>query len=152
LSVAPTTELIIDLVMHVKHAISYSELIVGFIGDLDKKPLVTKYCNRYVSVGRGKEVNPAEEREDDYIDKHLYYHRRVSRTVSRGTVLSSAFTIQTRSEGLYPFHVLFVSEEPIGEEWFLFITVERTETIRMQCLELKHKLRDCWQKGLARPP
>lgn len=148
LSLPPDTEMVIDFVMHTKTAISYSEFIVGFMGDLDKKPYFTKYNNRYVNIGRGREVDPALQTDDDFIDKHFYYHRKVAKSVSAGTVLSSAFTIKTRSPGLYPLHILFVSDEPFGEEFNLFVTVEQTPTIKMRCVEPKHLRLECARNGL----
>jgi len=147
LSLPPNTETIIDLVMYTKQTISYSELIVGCMGDLERKPTFTKYYNRYVKVGKGQEIDPALKTEDDYVDKHFYYHRKASRLVSSGTVLSFAFTMQTRSEGLYPLHILFVSGDAIGEEQSLFVTVEKTPSITMRCLEPKHARLNC-SKGL----
>jgi hypothetical protein len=133
LSLPPNSEFIIDLIIKVKTAISYSELCVGFIGELDKKPFASKYYNGYIKIGRGREVDPSVEDNDDFVDKHLYYHRRVSREVTAGTVLSLAFTIKTREVGLYPMHFLFVSGDELGEGTILFITVEEAPTIKLRC-------------------
>lgn len=150
LSISPNTTLTLDLVTYVSIPISFAELIVGFLGDVSKKPKVTKYYNRYVSIGKGREVDPAEEKEDDYIDKHGYYHRRVPRHFSGG-VLSSAFTITTQSEGLYPLHIYFVSERPIEDRSSSFITVERIPTVKLLCCERDHKHLDCSKGGLRWP-
>jgi hypothetical protein len=138
LSLPPHSEFTIDLIIKVNATISYSELCVGFIGELDKKPFALKYCNRYIKIGRGREVDPSVEDSDDFVDKHLYYHRRVSRLVTVGTVLSLAFTVKTREVGLYPMHFLFVSGDQLGEGNILFITVEETPSIKLRCLEPKH--------------
>jgi hypothetical protein len=110
LSLPPSSEMIIDLIMKVRQPISFSEMIVGFKGNPGQKPVFTKYHNRYIKVGKGREVDPQAEEEDDYIDKHQYYHRKVARSVSADIVLSFAFTIRTNAIGLFPLHVLFISE------------------------------------------
>jgi hypothetical protein len=150
LSVSPNTDIIIDFIIKVKSAISYSELSIGFMGDLDKTPYATKYHNRYVSIGRGREIDPALENSDDFVDKHLYYHRRVSRSISAGTVLSLAFSIKTRGAGLYPLRFLFISDEPLGEGATLFLTVEETPSVVLRCVESTHKNGTCTKGALAR--
>jgi hypothetical protein len=143
LTLPPNSEFIIDLVMKVNVPISYSEIQIGFMGDGDTKPYFTKYMNRYIKVGRGTEIDPSSGDTDDFIDKHLYYHRRGTRTFSARTVLSMAFVIKTRDVGLYPLHLLFISGEPLGEEFHLFVTVEETPSIELVCTESKHKRLSC---------
>lgn len=151
LSVRPNTELIVDLVMHVKQDISYSEVIVGFMGDPSRKPQIKKYTNRYILVGKGREVDPMTGATEDYIDKHRYYHRKFPLVVTKGNVLSMAFTIETQSEGLFPLQISFISDEPIEGEWGLFLTVENTPTIKQKCAEPEHRQLDCWKNGIAPP-
>jgi hypothetical protein len=150
ISVPPNSELVVDLVMHIKVPISYSEWHIGFAGEMESKPYFSKYSNRYIAVGKGTEVDPSLKDSEDFIDKHFYYHvRRGARSISAGTVISAAFTIKTRAAGLYPLRVIFVSEEDISEEASIFVCVESKPTLKVLCVDPSHKLRPCSQGVLA---
>ena len=51
--------------------------------------------------------------------------------------------MKTREVGLYPLHLYFVSAEPLGEEFGLFVTVEQQPSIRLVCLDLDHRHLPC---------
>lgn len=147
ISLPPNSEAIIDFVTHFNVTFSFSEVGIGFVGDLSKKPYFTRYFNRYVEVGKGREIDPALETTDDFIDKHHYYHHRWpnSRTITAGTVLSMAFKIKTIGEGTFPLHVYFMSNEIIGEEKICFVTVETAATVQPKCIDPEHQGRECTQ-------
>jgi hypothetical protein len=46
--------------------------------------------------------------------------------------------MKTRDVGLYPLHLYFVSTEPLGEEFGLFVTVEQQPNIRLVCVDHTH--------------
>jgi hypothetical protein len=150
LSLRPNQETVVDLVAHVQATLSYSEICIGFMGDPNQEPYFTKYFNRYITSGRGREVDPELEQDDDFIDKHYYYHRKVSKMVSAGTVLSLAFTIKTRDIGLYPLNIQFISDQEVGEEASLYVTVEKAATITLCCVDPNHKHLQC-ATGIAVP-
>lgn len=80
LTLPPNSEFIIDLIIRIHAPISFSEIVIGFKGEPDKKPYFTKYYNRYISIRKGREVDPSMETSDDYVDKHFYYQRRQQRS------------------------------------------------------------------------
>jgi hypothetical protein len=149
ISLWPNGETTVDMVIYIKETFSFTEIGIGFLGDPDRKPYFTKYFNRYVEIGRGREVDPARETDDDFVDKHFYYHRRVNRTVTAGMVLSIAFTIKTRDVGFFPMHIYFLSDEPIGEGFDCFVTVEGAESLRQCCQEASHKSFRCRLVGTS---
>jgi hypothetical protein len=138
LSLPPNSEFTIDLIIRIHAPISFSEIIIGFKGEPEKKPYFIKYYNRYISIGKGREVDPSRETTDDYVDKYFYYHRRQQRSLNAGITFSLAFTMKTRDVGLYPLHLYFVSTEPLGEEFGLFVTVEQQPNIRLVCVDHTH--------------
>lgn len=143
ISLPPDSEATVDMIVNINAPFSYSEIIVGFLGDVKRKPYFEKYFNRYVSVGKGQEIDPSKERDDDFIDKYFYYHRKVEKSVTLGMVISIAFKIKTRAEGVYPLHLYFVSNEPVQHENVCYITVEKERSFKLKCAIPDHKERQC---------
>jgi hypothetical protein len=65
-------EVIVDMRLECKLAFSYTELIIGCMGELAAKPYPVKYFNMFIAVGDGQIVEPGQS--GHYIDKHKYYH------------------------------------------------------------------------------
>lgn len=139
---------IVDFILRVNFPFSYSEILIGFTGDNpDRKPQILRWSNRFVRAGRGMEADPSLQNTDDYIDVHGCYHRKVSNKFDRGAILSMAFTIETRDNGLYPLHIIFASHEKIGEITDLFVTVEPVSTVHLRCVDQTHSKLGC-AKGI----
>jgi len=129
-----------------------SEIYFGFNKqddrDLDTKPIINSFCNRFIERGASEE-SPETHPETNYADHHKFYHIRKPRTIARKEPYSIGCKIQTRQAGRYEFNLVFASEEVGQPTNKLFVRVEDNPTTKMKCIFPKH--RKCFVQPARRP-
>jgi hypothetical protein len=70
------SKIIIDLVFKPRIYFRSTEYYLGCDGDdVNKKPIITQYLNRFIEIGEGKEIVPGPGNKH-MIDVYGYYHKR----------------------------------------------------------------------------
>jgi hypothetical protein len=152
LSLKPNTEVVIDLIMLSQCTFAFSEVQVGFMGELERKPHILKYTNRFIRFGKHHEIDPSNADTEDYVDVNLSYHRVGSRLFSADSTRSLAFTVRTNKPGVYPLKIQFGSDEHIGAVGNLYVTVEEDFTVKQRCVLDEHVRRGrACSEGIAPP-
>jgi hypothetical protein len=125
-----------------------SEYYLGCDGvDVNIKPTVTSYLNRFIEKGEGKEVVPGPGKRH-IIDVYGYYHKRDDQTFSVGTPVATAFVIETKNPGIYILDINFAGDEFRGEVRDLKLVVENEPETAMRCAITKHRKLVCKTKGI----
>jgi hypothetical protein len=152
ISLRPNAEVVVDLIMLTKCSFAFSEIHAGFMGELEDKPHVLKYTNRFIRSGKHHEVDPSKGDTEDYIDVNFHYHRVGNRSWSTETTRSLAFTVRTNRAGIYPFQIRFTSDEDVGSVASLYVTVEEKFSVKQQCIIAEHirRGREC-SRGIGPP-
>jgi hypothetical protein len=106
------------------------EIIFGFLGDPETKPIPRRALNEFIKVGRRREESP-ETNENNVIDHNDNYHIRESRHLSNPNNYTHGFVVQTREPGTYPIRFEMITD--CGEGLpvkGIFLTVDSRETKR----------------------
>ena len=90
-----------------------SQMVFGFDGDREKRPIPQSVVNSYVHKGSEKYQSP-DTHTNHYIDEKYRYHIRHSRNRTPTDVIAIGFTIEARSPGEYPVYLMVVTEEGDG--------------------------------------
>jgi hypothetical protein len=69
---------------------------------IDVKPIITSFCNRFIERGTNEE-NLDTHPDTNYTDHHKYYHLRKSKKIARGEPYSLGFKMKTKKAGRYEF-------------------------------------------------
>jgi hypothetical protein len=137
----------IDLVFEPAIDFRCSEYYVGCEGAPEAKPVATEYFNRFIAKGSGQRIVPGEGTRD-FIDVYGYYHHREEKPFAVGTALATAFRLETKSPGIFPFHVNIPGHEVRGEIRDLTIVVEDSPGSSMKCIVKTHRRRSCRREGI----
>jgi hypothetical protein len=109
--------------------------------DLDTKPIIKSYHNRFIERGIPEE-SPETHPETNYADHHKYYHLIKSKNIARHECYTIGCKIQTRKAGRYEFNLFFSGEEVGQPTNKMFVRVEDNPTTKMKCTFPKH--RECF--------
>jgi hypothetical protein len=154
LTLASNSEYEIDFLYLPRIAFHVSEIYFGFNKqddrDLETKPIIQSYWNRFVERGVSEE-NPETHPETNYVDHHKFYHLRKPRHLARKEPYCIGCKVQTRKAGRYEFNLVLCGEEIGTPKNKLFVRVEDTPTTRMKCVlrQLRKHRRKCFVKPTA---
>jgi hypothetical protein len=133
-------DIAIDFVLFPRTDMDTSQVYVGCDGKLNDKPLPFEICNRFVLVGPRRHVVPGQGNNNDYRDKHLFYHAVEIIQWSKGAPRALGFTFKTRASGSYKIQFYFIGEADRGELTDLIMYVTDTYAGKlMRCYNPKHK-------------
>jgi hypothetical protein len=153
LTLASNTEYEVEFLYVPSVSFNASEIYFGFNNqddrDLDTKPIIKSYCNRFVERGVSEE-SPETYPETNYVDHHEFYHLRKSRYIARKEPYSIGCKVQTRQAGRYEFNLLLVGEEVGSPKNKLFVRVEDSPTTSMKCVLPKHRRAGCFVQPAGR--
>lgn len=99
------------------------EILFGFDGDPDKRPLPVGVFNAFIKHGFNREQDP-EKNTNHYIDHHNHYH--IVQTVDRSPPNTQAlgFIVDTREAGRYPVVLEIITESGEAKPYTkLYLTV-----------------------------
>jgi hypothetical protein len=152
ISLKPNAEVVIDLILLTNVSFAFSEIQVGFMGQLEDKPHMLKYTNKFIRSGKNHEVDPSNTDTEDFIDINFSYHKIGDRSFSTDTTRSLAFTVKTNREGSYPLKIGFGSYEEIGVSASLYVKVEQNTSAKQKCVVVEHVRRglEC-SRGIGAP-
>lgn len=139
---------IVDLVFKPRTFFRATEYYLGCDGDgANTKPVITRYLNRFIEKGDGKEIIPGPGNKH-MIDVYGYYHKRDDQIFSVSTPIATAFVLETKSSGSYQFNINFTGDEFRGQIRDLMIVVEDTPKTVMRCAIRKHRRLTCRKEGI----
>jgi hypothetical protein len=149
LTLASNSEYEIDLAYVPRIAFEVSEIYFGFNKqddrDLETKPVIKSYCNRFIERGISEE-SPETHPETNYVDHNKYYHLLRPRHIARRECYLIGYKVQTRKAGRYEFNLMLRGEEIGSPKNKLFVLVEDTPTTEMKCVLRKHRRAKCFVK------
>jgi hypothetical protein len=129
LTLASNSEYEIDFLYLPRIAFHVSEIYFGFNNqddrDLETKPIIQSYWNRFVERGVSEET-PETHPETNYVDHHKFYHLRKPRHLARKEPYCIGCKVQTRKAGRYEFNLVLCGEEIGTPKNKLFVRVEDT--------------------------
>jgi hypothetical protein len=154
IAVRPDTEIIIDIVVLPNIDLEIDTYTFGTDGDPAEhseerrflgKPYATAVCNRFIEAGRGRILEPGPN-NDDYLDKHHYYHHVVAnQRWSGGVHRAIGFKVKIGKVGRYDMALSFSGDVVSGDikgDLAIIVQNEPGERI-MRCVRPEHMSRDC---------
>ncbi len=134
---------IVDLVFEPSLFFTAAEMSFGCEGALLEKPYAIEYLNRFIEIGKGKNVIPGQGNRH-VIDKYHYYHVKDDpKHFSVGSSYALAFKLKIGSPGTYIPRIFFFGDEVEGEIADLLIVVEDSPKTLMRCVLREHRRRKC---------
>jgi hypothetical protein len=139
LVIAENSTVIIEILFDPKLHFEVTEMVVGFDGGTDrtKRPKITKYINRFIEWGRGREDTP-DTNPIHYVDHHGHYHVRSISRHSIGTSRVMGFEIETREPGNFSVITMFMGGEIEGFLRLPFRVVT-APNVKVKCVMPAHK-------------
>ena len=142
----------IDLYIEASVFLETSQVYFGFTGDFQRKPYFIEVFNQFVTQGYRRSVVPGNNDNDDYIDKHKFYHAAEKWYWSIGDGKTYDFKINTNEPGSYDLEINFLGDISAGKIADLRVVVENEPHTLMHCVRREHMSCDCavGMKPLAR--
>ena len=107
----------IEIGIHARTVFHAREVIFGFKGNRDSKPVVTGRARQFVKSGNLPD-------QTYYVDHADWCHAVIDRDFNRGTHIVMGFAVQTRQPGRYEVQLSFVTDEIEGNYERLAVLVE----------------------------
>ena len=119
--------------------IAYQErsIVFGCEGDEATKPIPTEYIDRLDH--RGKSYFVPGQHQGHARNRHGFYHVTWDKPRTPGMTCIIGFKVQTRAVGTYPVTLSFVTDEVLGKNETLKITVEEPPRKFMRCIAHRHR-------------
>ena len=89
------------------------DLIVGFDGEVGKRPDIVGTENKFIALGLARTADPMT-RESHYIDDRGNYHIKEKRSLVCGHTYTTGYKIETKAPGRYPVKILTVTDTGEG--------------------------------------
>ena len=107
--VPPREDVLVDLRLEPRLNYKELEVLFGFEGDPNTRPLPIRVHNQFVKVGKMKFQKPGVE-PGHYIDTKDAYHIQRPRDRTVGETWAIGFVVRTRAPGRYPVRFLLTSD------------------------------------------
>jgi hypothetical protein len=101
LHVPAHSEVLIQVRMRPRTSYKQLEIVFGFFGDRDKRPVAKRVLNTFIKEGANREPTPANN-PNHYIDQDDHYHNSTPAERTASHVYVTGFIVQTREPGRYP--------------------------------------------------
>jgi hypothetical protein len=85
------------------------EIVFGFYGEQDQRPVPKHASNEFVKIGKRREQHP-EIDEGHSLDRSDNYHIREDRHFSNPNNYTYGFIVQTREPGVYPIRFEMITD------------------------------------------
>lgn len=121
----------IEIGIHARTVFHAREVIFGFKGNRDAKPVVTGRARQFVKSGNLPD-------QTYYVDHADWCHAVIDRDFNRGTHIVMGFAVQTRQPGRYEVQLSFVTDEIEGNYERLAVLVEDDPQTIMSCHAKEH--------------
>jgi hypothetical protein len=85
------------------------EIVFGFVGDQDRRPVPQRAFNEFIKIGTRRKQVPGVD-DGHLIDYSDNYHIREDRAFSKPNNYTYGFLVQTREPGLYPIRFEIITD------------------------------------------
>jgi hypothetical protein len=116
--------IIVDLYIESNISIKTDQVYFGFPGDFHRTPFFSEVCNRFMTKGPRQHVTPGDGSNQDYTDKHKFYHAVENWSWSIGDGKAYGFKIHTERAGIYALDINFLGDISAGKIDELQVVVE----------------------------
>jgi hypothetical protein len=142
--------------MIIKPVLNFNTVEVSFgcnhESTVPTKPYAFEYYNRFIELGKRRNVLPGVGEYDDYFDKHQYYHVVQNWQWSAGMVKALGFKIKTNDPGNYHMEFYLFGDAVLGKiprkKVVLDIAVSDHPVEIMRCCDPKHLGKPCALNGI----
>jgi hypothetical protein len=134
---------IVDLFIESSISLTTSQVSFGFEGEYFGKPVCTEIFNRFIVSGPRRCVIPGKPDNNDYCDKHKFYHAVENWDWSIGDGKTYGFKIVTDEPGIYILDINFSGDVSAGKIDDLQVVVQDEPTNLMYCVQEEHISKDC---------
>ena len=134
---------VIDLYIETNILIRTQQVYFGFAGKYADKPYFTEIDNRFITAGPRRIVVPGKRDNQDYRDKHKFYHAVEDWSWSIGDGKTYGFKITTCKAGRYKLEINFLGDISAGRIDDLVVLVEDDPTTLMRCVRQEHQAWGC---------
>jgi hypothetical protein len=133
----------IDLYVESAVFLETSQVYFGFVGDFRGKPYFSEVFNQFITQGHRRSVVPGNSDNNDYIDKHKFYHAVEHWYWSIGDGKAYGFKIDTNEPGTYNLEINFLGDISAGKIADLKVVVEEKLHTLMHCVREEHMSKNC---------
>jgi hypothetical protein len=120
---AHTNEVFIHLRIRPRVQYRQTEILFGFDGDRERRPLPQSILNTFIKKGFNRVQNPDKD-TNHYIDQDNHYHIVTTADRSPPNVQALGFVVQTREPGRYPVVLEIITDCGEAKPYFrVYVTV-----------------------------
>jgi hypothetical protein len=109
LTAPPHSEFSIQLRIVPHETFEQYDIVFGFIGDPERRPVPLRGFNEFIKTGTRRERSPDND-DNHYIDESDNYHIRETRHLVMPNPYRYGYLVKTRAPGCYPIRLEVVTE------------------------------------------
>ena len=109
LTAPPDAELSIQLRIDPRLHYEQQDIVFGFVGDKDRRPVPIRALNEFIKAGKRRDQSP-ENSDNHFLDENDNYHIREQRFLTKSNCYRYGYLVQTREPGCYPIRLEVVTE------------------------------------------